>query len=508
MEDNAEANDSNESIERMRNALSGDWAIRRYRSDLRQLIERGAEAVFRDQVMTYEEFPDPPPEPTLATPMTVQEMERLLASSLVKLSPTEMKHIRYGTYPIFRDNARYMLRDSFLFDEIAFGLKEFNSEDLKHVFSVYYHDDKIDWGGLEGWEVPSTRNTDDKGYVVIDRKCGYAHCLEGRLCFIPSDEENELYNAVAEEYYGSQNEYSSEDSECANDQYDDASVDEEYDSQDECLSSCHSSPVDEKQPREGDDDSVDSESESESEHSESSSSSFEESKVESYRSYVSKRYREKLLSDWTFFQFDEVQFYQNQNQDDNSYTSASWYHSGCECDFGLILNPQRSNEQDANNDEREAGNTVTLFIASESMAFARGDKQHFVSLERPNNYGIECNSHYKYNERYFDPDYVDNDLHRMNVLQKMQAYRSTTWICKLCPTGIILPDAVAHLIWEYWKTGPPPYLIVNKGDLILLARKKESIPDPEHPEFLQATVTREHVVLARLYDIENMVPGA
>lgn len=495
MENNAEAND----LERLRSALSeDDFAIRRYRSDIRRMIEQGAEAVFRDQVMAYEEFPDPPPEPTLAAPMTVQEMEHLLTSSLVKLSPSEMKHIRYGTYPIFRDNARYMLRYSFLFDEIAFGLKDFNREDLKHAFTVYYHDEKIDWGGLEGWDVPSTRNNDDTGLVIIDRKCGYMHCLEGRLCFIPSDEEKELYNAVAEEYYGFQNEYSSEDSECGNNQYDDASVDEEYDSQDECLSSCHSGSNDEQQPCEENDDSVEadegSESESESEHSESSSS--DESKA--YISYVSKRYQEKLLSDWTFFQFDERQFYQNQNQDDNSYKSASWYNSGCECDFGLI-NPQRSNEEDANEDESETGNTATIFIANESMAFARGDKQHFVSLERPNNYGIECNSHYKYNERYFDSDYVDNDMHRMDVLQKMQAYRSTTWICKLCPTGMILPDAAAHLVWEYWKTGPPPYLIVNRGDLILLARKKETIPDPEFPENLQVTVTREHVVLARLY---------
>ena len=68
MEDNAEAND----LERLRSALSeDDFAIRRYRSDIRRMIEHGAEAVFRDQVMAYEEFPDPPPEPTLAAPMAV-----------------------------------------------------------------------------------------------------------------------------------------------------------------------------------------------------------------------------------------------------------------------------------------------------------------------------------------------------------------------------------------------------------------------------------------------------
>ena len=70
---------------------------------------------------------------------------------------------------------------------------------------------------------------------------------------------------------------------------------------------------------------------------------------------------------------------------------------------------------------------------------------------------------------------------------------------QIVPPGMILPDAAAHLVWEYWKTGPPPYLIVNRGDLLLLARKKETIPDPEFPENLQVTVTREHVVLARLY---------
>ena len=91
-------------------------------------------------------------------------------------------------------------------------------------------------------------------------------------------------------------------------------------------------------------------------------------------------------------------------------------------------------------------------------------------------------------------------MHRMNVLQRMQAYRSTSWICKLCPNDMNLPDDAAHLIWEYWQTGPPPYLFVNKGDLLLLARKEEVMPDPDLSDIVQVTVTREHVVLARLLE--------
>ena len=53
-----------------------------------------------------------------------------------------------------------------------------------------------------------------------------------------------------------------------------------------------------------------------------------------------------------------------------------------------------------------------------------------------------------------------------------------------------------HLIWEYWQTGPPPYLFVNKGDFLLLARCEENIPDPDIPDIVSRTVRREHVVLA------------
>ena len=468
-----------------------------------------------DDSYIYDEYPDPPPAPVLTAPMSVEEMEILLASSLVKLSPTELKHVRYGSYPIFRDNSGYYLRESFLFDEIPFGLKDFNRDDLRNGFDVYYHDDKIDWGGLGEWDVPSTRNNSAEGLVIIDRKRGYKYCLEGRLCFIPPDEKEEMYNEALnrdsddEEQYDLQDENMSEDSEYTHDHCED----DEYNSQDEYLSeedssvASHSGAEDEQQSY--DESMVNNEEASEeesgmgSEHSENSSA--EESDGESYnwneiRASLEERYTQKLLSDWTLFHFDELHFKQNQ---DNRYKEASWYASGSECDFGIINS--QDNEQDAdegeredadaNDGEREDGNTVTLFIANESMAFARGDRQHFVSLERPNNYGSECNSHYNFYFRY-----EENDMHRMNVLQRMQAYRSTTWICKLCPTDLILPDTAAHLIWEYWQTGPPPYLFVERGDLLLLARKKEDIPDPDLPEVLKVTLTREHVVLARLAD--------
>lgn len=507
--DNVEDN-INDLTERMAAYTARGGITQRFRPELRRMMEEGVNSYQHD---LYNEYPAPPPVPALTSPLTVEEMEILLASSLVKLSPTELKHTRNGNYPIFRNNSLNLLRLSFLFDEIPFDLKEFNRDDLRHCFRVYYHDDKIDWGEWEGWDVPSTRNNNAKGLVFINRKRGYAHCLEGRLCFIPPDEEQQVIKECyhldsddEEEECDSEDEYLSGDSECASDHYDDDN--EEYDSQDEYLSeegssvARHSGAEDEQQSNdecmENNEEEVSEESELGSEHS---SDSDWNQKTESFK----KRYSQKLYSDWTLFHFDELHF----NEPNNRYKEASWYASGSECDFGLINS--QDNEQDAddgeredadaNDGEREDRNTVTLFIANESMAFARGDRQHFVSLERPNNYGSECNSHYNsylgYNDHF---RYEENDMHRMNVLQRMQAYRSTTWICKLCPTDMILPDDAAHLIWEYWQTGPPPYLFVERGDLLLLARKKEDIPDPDLPEVLKVTLTREHVVLARLAD--------
>ena len=96
----------------------------------------------------------------------------------------------------------------------------------------------------------------------------------------------------------------------------------------------------------------------------------------------------------------------------------------------------------------------------------------------------------------------EDETQRMSVLQRMQAYRGS-WISKLFPRDMVLPDGVAHLIWEFGQRGPPPYLFVNKGDLLLLARCEESLPDPEYPQVLDMNFTREHLVLARPLDLAS-----
>eukprot|EP00592_Proboscia_alata_P005422 CAMPEP_0194373366 /NCGR_PEP_ID=MMETSP0174-20130528/21795_1 /TAXON_ID=216777 /ORGANISM="Proboscia alata, Strain PI-D3" /LENGTH=395 /DNA_ID=CAMNT_0039152391 /DNA_START=309 /DNA_END=1494 /DNA_ORIENTATION=+ len=192
---------------------------------------------------------------------------------------------------------------------------------------------------------------------------------------------------------------------------------------------------------------------------------------------------EEFMKD-TFLHFDERSFVLG-----GDYKNASWYASGSEYGFGLTK-PSRNL---FDNEGGDTHNSVTLFRVNESMAFARGDKQTFISLEKPHNHGTECGSpHDKYG--YCDVDDSPGNV-RMNLIETMQSYRGS-WISKLS-TGVEIPDGVAHLIWEYFQTGPPPYLFVNKGDLLLLARCKESVPDLDFPEMISSAVTREHLVLAR-----------
>ena len=167
----------------------------------------------------------------------------------------------------------------------------------------------------------------------------------------------------------------------------------------------------------------------------------------------------------------------------------------------MITNPftaKRLDNDAATTEGRDdSPNSVTLFLAKENMAFCRGKKQKFISLSKTCNYGLECGSHYTYG--HLNPPYQfdsNDESQRMNVLETMKAYRGS-WISKLSKSSdISLPEGVVNLIWQYWKNGPPPYLFVEKGDLLLLARYKEEVIDPACPE-LVSTITREHMVLGR-----------
>ena len=518
--------------------------------------------------------------------MSVQEMEVLLSSKLVELSPAELKSIRQynanASYPIFKhkENAQDCDLDlmSFLFDEIPFALETHDGHFRKQIsgsYSVYHHYDRIDWGWLEGWEVPSTavKRSNDKGLVVIGANTKDVRYLEGRLFYIPegsewvedSDDESSLvrveilrdgdddgdyYSEEEEEEYSEEEEdnetrttvdsaiEAGEDGVAnVNDQNDDLvnvvpiMVDgngyESRVSSDGIIEIVEEDRSDVESNLDGSDDDEDSISGAEEERSFGSdvteatnrsddsaeeASEVEDSEIDSDDSEnlsqladrLTDRYIRKLFSDWSFLHFDERSFVLD---DEERYESASWFGSGSEVNFGLITSSQNtdgdSDEEDEDPEEEEqAKNNVTLFKVNETMAFAKGDKQRFISLERSCNIGVECGSHYdsRYKRQYFDPPYeYANNNARIKVLQDMQAYRSTSWICKLCPSDMIFPEAVGNLIREYWQAGPPPYLIVNKGDLLLLARHEEIVPDPDFPNQEESciAVTREHVVLAR-----------
>lgn len=94
-------------------------------------------------------------------------------SKLVELRPLETHQARKESYTIFKDNARDNHSWCFLFDDIPFKLgTQYVVEDrtikcrqldkLIGAYDVYYHDDKIDWGVTEDWDVPSTVNVCDR----------------------------------------------------------------------------------------------------------------------------------------------------------------------------------------------------------------------------------------------------------------------------------------------------------------------------------------------------------
>jgi hypothetical protein len=69
-----------------------------------------------------------------------------------------------------------------------------------------------------------------------------------------------------------------------------------------------------------------------------------------------------------------------------------------------------------------------------------------------------------------------DDKHQIHVIEKMKAYHGS-WISKLCPSNMTLPEGISRLVWEYRKSGPPPLFT--------------DVP------WITVPVTREHVVLVR-----------
>ena len=480
-------------------------------------------------------------------------MEELLSSDLVKLTPEESKQARHARYPFFKEIPD-MCRSSYLFDEIPFDIlcDPIDRNSLCGAHEVYYHDDKIDWGALEGWEVPSTRRNNDKGRICIGATENYPQCLEGYLFFIPphddSDEvgEESIYSESEEEEEEDDEFTESEDddddtqvtvdsSESDHNDEDDGindnvavinehngvavvqvdvnvhfrDIDNEYNAANSDNESDDDNPNEEDNEMdvnndegEGLDDDEESFGSERSDFNDDSDADHDgEGEAESddeislteseLQERLSQQTERKWYKDCNFLHFDQRLFVL-----DNDYENTTWFVNAA-CHFGLVKH-RRYDDDDAEdstaNDEEEAGgeagNSVTLFIANESMAFTRGDKQQFVSLENRCNYGTEVGWNYECGPNA-------SNTPRMDMLQRMKEYRGPTWISKLCPSNMTLPDDVSNLIGEYWRSGPPgptPFLFVERGDMLLLARQEEILHDSDS---YGATVTREHVVLAR-----------
>lgn len=461
--------------------LDEDLEKKRRKLELDEAFEKEiAKRVRRDEESA--ELPSPvvilgPPSPSSTTTTTTtvvmdKTMETLLLQSLSKLSPDEIKRYRQASYPIFKDNSRDMSRDSYLFDEIPFDLERpLDKKHLMGAYDVVYHDEKIDWGAFRGWEVLSTKRPhSDIGLLIVGRATENSHELGGGLVFIPhpEEEDNEEYSEADENISDGSEEDEGPESDGSHLGTDNEDEDEEQNSESEEVEGNNRNEDEEERDERGESDDGGNEEEQdegdESDDGSHSGSEITDGDVGNKTEYC------------TFLQFDERRFVL-----DSDYKRASWFCSRSACHFGVV---------NARSEGATTGgkSSVTLFRANETVAFERSDQQRFVSLENPSNYGTEGGPH-------GDPELnYEDDTHRMHVMERMQAYRGS-WIHKLPPSSITIPDDVVNMIWEFWQTGPPPFLFVRKGDVLLLARCEESLPDPDGFP-CAVTVTREHLVLA------------
>jgi len=466
---------SSQRLERIRAYMSLEGLQRRMRPSIRRMNEIEPEQYALERLKLADELESLQLSTFRSTPpssMTLETMEKLLSSPLVKLTSTEISRARHASYPIFKDISDEMTRFSYLFDEIPFDVeRDYNKARLAGTYNVVYHNESCDWGMLKGWDVPSTReeNNHKKGLIIIGSSESSPRCLEGYLLFMPT----------AEDYY------SDSDEEGYSDDYDEEEYSDEGSSNGtEAEEEGESSSINGSKVE--DNDGIDQDNNEDQ-------SLSDESEVDEESDIEEVSVADNLLQ-YTFLHFGEESFALN-----DVYNEASWYESGC--DFGLITNPntaERDNSTSVAEGRDDSPDSVTLFLAKENMAFCRGEKQKFISLSKTCNYGLECGSHYKYG--YLNPSYQfdsNDESQRMNVLETMKAYQGSM-ISKLSTSsGKSLPEGVVNLIWQYWKNCPPPYLFVEKGDLLLLARYKEEVIDPACPE-LVSTITREHMVLGRL----------
>ncbi|KAL7527249.1 hypothetical protein ACHAWF_002103, partial [Thalassiosira exigua] len=429
-----------------------------------------------------DEIPEDPA-PVLDDPsMSTETLRSLLSSNLVKLSSAETARIRTtrSKYPLFKEITPEdeMYRFSYLCDEIPFLLEPANRRLLVGSWDVYYHDEVIDGNAFGKSAARSSLRPNMEGKITIAPEQDRMIRLEGVLYHVPSDIGDQVdgYSDDNEDYEG----YYSGGTDETGSEVDDYSDDgNDYESH-------YSGRADENG---GGDENRSGSVANDHDNHEDSINSDEESEEDNWE--VDEEEEEwDNQSDSSvrsiFFHFDERLFVMDQSDH-----CASWRRSGSELNFGLAHHPCSRDEEDDPRGNRE--DSVTLFRVNEPMAFARGQKQQFISLKDPANYGTESGSYHIHYASMPDED----ERYQKKVVEKMRAYRGS-WISKLCQGGVELPDSVAHLIAEYWQTkAPPPYLFVEEGDLLLLGRYQERIPDPDFPDMISTFILREHIVLAR-----------
>jgi hypothetical protein len=506
---------TDESLESMQHELVAEIMRRRtrLRPFVREVVDHGYEEYERLLQEQEERNSNRPPSPPikLSSEMCPKTVNALLSSNLVKMTPAEEERARREIYPIFKDRNDEIGRNSSLYDGIPFAVADPLGirNVLSTVWEIYYHDETIDWGPLEGWKVPpavekgcgglvvfqkvqtSTKENDIRGYVSFCKKNDreeeqrqHSSINSGDAAL--DDAESDGMWARNDDMDISDRSHSLRDSE---DEIEDSISDDlhsfEADVEDGDIMGDNEPHSDASELLDAQEDAAlhDDFDEDNEDHivNDEMGENVHEHQLEADQSYVYGLLEQQALLKFSIRDFEPERFY-DQN---------SWWPSHSHCSFGVERNVNLRLNPDENYSAR-----VTIFEVNETMAFELGDKQKFISLEDPRNYGTETESNHTQNLFYGTPFPQENVQKQMQVLERMQAYRGS-WIGKLCPPELEVPDAVAEHIGQYLKrSSPPPYLFVQKGDLLLLARYKDFTPCPDLEDRIHVGVTREILILA------------
>ena len=134
---------SGQRLERIRAYMSLEGLQNRMRPSIRRMNEIEPEQYALERLKLEQKRESLQLSTFRSTPsssMTLETMEKLLSSPLVKLTDSEISRARHANYPMFKDISDEMVRFSYLFDEIPFDVeRDYNKARLAGTYNVVYH---------------------------------------------------------------------------------------------------------------------------------------------------------------------------------------------------------------------------------------------------------------------------------------------------------------------------------------------------------------------------------